>query len=225
MRRAAAVALLVVGCKLLVGDPDRIIALEIVGPTSDTVQAGDTLRLRARARTANGDTAIGAVIEWAVLDTGTVRIQLDAQSGTLIPESTGTWHLQAKVEEIRSDPVTITVHPAAAAALIVAGIDDSIITGTAASVTVTAVDPFGNVAISYRGTVHFTSSDSAATLPADYPFTSSSAGVHTFTSGVTLRTPGEQSVTATDVAVATITGSQTGITVTPKTPGPAAPPP
>ncbi len=218
MRRAAALALLVVGCKVLFGDPDRIIALEIVGPISYTVQAGDTLHLHARALSANGDTVVGATIEWAVLDTGIVRITLDPQSGTVVPESVGTWHIQATVEEIRSDPLTIKVQPAAAASLLVAGIGDTIVAGTAASVTVTARDAFGNVATGYAGTVHFTSSDTAATVPGDYAFTTAAAGVHTFGGGVTLRTVGTQSVTATDRAVGTITGSRTGIIVT-------APPP
>ena len=61
MRRAAALALLVAGCKLLLGDPDRIIALEILGPIKYTVPVDDTLQLAARARAANGDTVIGAV--------------------------------------------------------------------------------------------------------------------------------------------------------------------
>src|SRR5262249_34969075 len=36
------------------------------------------------------------------------------------------------------------------------------------NVTVTALDPYGNTATGYRGTAHFSSSDPAATLPADY---------------------------------------------------------
>jgi hypothetical protein len=43
----------------------------------------------------------------------------------------------------------------------------------------------------------FTSSDSAAILPSFYGFTPKDAGTHTFTSGVTLMTPGRQSITAT----------------------------
>ena len=69
------------------------------------------------------------------------------------------------------------------------------------------------MATGYTGTVTFTSSDGSATLPANYTFVGGDAGVHTFTGGVTLVTVGEQSVTATDVAVGTITGSQTAITV------------
>lgn len=109
MRRAAALALLAAGCNLLLGDPDRIIALEIIGPTKYAVQVDDTLHLRARARSANGDTVIGAAIVWAALDTGTVGIALDAGTGTVIARTPGDWRVQAQVEDIRSDPVTITV--------------------------------------------------------------------------------------------------------------------
>src|SRR5205807_8410801 len=68
----------------------------------------------------------------------------------------------------------------------------------------------------YRGIVHFTSSDAQATLPANYTFTSTDAGVHTFTAAATLRTaPGPQSITATDTVTATTTGTQSGIVVSP----------
>lgn len=55
--------------------------------------------------------------------------------------------------------------------------------------------------------VHFTSSDSAAILPADYYFTASDAGSHTFTNGVTLMTPGNQSIRGTDPGAPGLTGS------------------
>src|SRR5205085_1649750 len=74
-------------------------------------------------------------------------------------------------------------------------------------VTVTASDPYGNTATSYLGTVHFSSSDSKATLPSDYTFTGTDAGKHTFTLGATLKTAGRQTITATDTITATITGS------------------
>ncbi|MBM4071194.1 MAG: hypothetical protein FJ271_20000 [Planctomycetes bacterium] len=70
---------------------------------------------------------------------------------------------------------------------------------TAFSITVTAYDAYGNVATGYTGTVHFSSSDSGATLPADYTFTASDAGVHTFT-GLKLTKQGTQSITVTAIA-------------------------
>jgi probable HAF family extracellular repeat protein len=85
-------------------------------------------------------------------------------------------------------------------------------------VTVTAVDPFGNVDTNYQGTVTFSTSDAdpSVVLPADYIFTAADAGVHTFTNSslgeTTLITPGDQSITATDTASG-INGSAT-VTVT-----------
>ncbi|MBT9331512.1 Ig-like domain repeat protein [Paracidobacterium acidisoli] len=84
-----------------------------------------------------------------------------------------------------------------------------VIAGTASSITVRAYDSVGNLDAAYRGTVHFTSSDtgSGVTVPADYTFTSGDNGQHTFTNGVTLVTTGSQTVTATDTSTATVTGS------------------
>jgi hypothetical protein len=79
--------------------------------------------------------------------------------------------------------------------------------GTAVSVTVTALDMFNNIATGYAGTVHFTSTDVWAVLPADYPFTPADAGAHTFTNAVTLKTGGTQTITAADAATGSITGS------------------
>ena len=67
---------------------------------------------------------------------------------------------------------------------------------------------------SYLGTLHFTSTDPQAILPADYTFVPADNGVHTFT-GLTLKTVGTQSVTATDTFDSSITGSQTGLAITP----------
>src|SRR5262249_48218960 len=71
------------------------------------------------------------------------------------------------------------------------------------------VDPFGQTALGYRGTAHFASSDGQADLPSDYTFVAADNGVHTFTGGVTLKTAGNQTVTATDTTSSSITGSTT----------------
>ncbi len=107
--RAAALALLVMGCDLFSGDPDRVIALEIVGGLTYSIAVNDTLGLHARAVAANGDTVIDATIEWAMLDTGIVHIALEPTTGTVVGLSAGASRVQAKVEDIRSDAITITV--------------------------------------------------------------------------------------------------------------------
>jgi len=109
---------------------------------------------------------------------------------------------------ISGSPSASTVSPGAATQLAVAGLPSAYITLTASNVTVTARDAFGNVADGYTGTVSFTSSDTQATLPPNYTFTSDEAGAHTFPSGVVLVTPGSQTVTVTDVGNS-FGGSQT----------------
>jgi len=80
--------------------------------------------------------------------------------------------------------------------------------GTPVSVTVKALDASGNTATGYSGTVHFTSTDSSAVLPANSKLTS---GTGTFSA--TLNTAGTQTITATDTVTASITGSSGNISV------------
>ena len=84
--------------------------------------------------------------------------------------------------------------------------------GTSFSFTVTAEDQYGNTATGYTGTVAFTSSDTAAVLPANYTFVAADDGVHTFT-GATLETAGSQTLTATDTVNASLLGTSSSITV------------
>ena len=90
----------------------------------------------------------------------------------------------------------ITVSPAAASQFVLSGLSSTATVGVAQTVTVTAEDPYGNVATGYAGTVQFTSSDSAASLPANYTFTTADQGVHAFT--FTFGTAGTQSLSVTD---------------------------
>jgi hypothetical protein len=108
----------------------------------------------------------------------------------------------------------ITVNAGAAARLAVAGYPSPVTAGTSNSFTVTAQDAFGNLTTGYTGTVHFTSSDSAAVLPGNHTFTTGNNkdnGVSTF--NATLNTAGTQSITATDTGTLSITGTQSGIVV------------
>jgi subtilisin family serine protease len=102
---------------------------------------------------------------------------------------------------------TVLVNAAAASRFDVSTPDSSI-AGAPFDLTVTARDPFGNVATGYRGTVSLTSSDGGAVLPGPYTFGSADAGVHDFP-GVILVSAGVQSVTATDINAGSITGTAT----------------
>jgi hypothetical protein len=105
----------------------------------------------------------------------------------------------------------IAITPAAPSTLSLTGFPGNDTAGAAANFTVTARDAFGNVATGYTGTVHFTSSDPQASLPANYTFTAADAGTHTFSA--TLKTAGSQSLSTTDVATSGFSATQTGIQV------------
>jgi hypothetical protein len=68
-----------------------------------------------------------------------------------------------------------------------------------------SVNPF--TLTSYTGTVHFTSSDAQAILPADYTFLATDAGTHVFS--FTLKTLGDQTITVTDTHSAGFIGTTT----------------
>jgi hypothetical protein len=113
------------------------------------------------------------------------------------------------VTSLITGSATVSVNPAMLTHFGVSASASSSTAGAPFSVTVYALDQTNHYVPSYRGTVHFTSTDSQATLPADYTFTAADPGWHTFTNVVTLRTAGSQSVTATDTVTSSITGSGT----------------
>jgi hypothetical protein len=102
-----------------------------------------------------------------------------------------------------SGSAVLTVAPAAATQFVISG-PSSVSSGVSFSIAVTAEDAYGNVATGYRGTVHFSSSDSTASLPANYTFSASDNGTHTF--NVKLKKRGIQQITVTDTLNSSITG-------------------
>lgn len=95
---------------------------------------------------------------------------------------------------------TVNVSPLAASGLSLAGGAGAI--GVSRPITIVARDTYGNAASSYNGTVHFTSSDAAAILPADVALVNGVATVN-----VTFLTIGVETVTATDTVTPSITGT------------------
>ncbi len=79
--------------------------------------------------------------------------------------------------------------------------------GAPFTLQVTAEDASGNLVSSYRGTVHFSSTDLHVVLPADYTFTASDNGEHSFVGGVTANSVGPQTLSATDTVVSSVTGT------------------
>jgi hypothetical protein len=75
------------------------------------------------------------------------------------------------------------------------------------TIRVVAVDAAGKAIVNYTGSVHFTTTLAGATLPTDHTFTASDRGEHAFT--VKLHTLGAQTLTVTDRADPSTTGSKT----------------
>jgi hypothetical protein len=82
----------------------------------------------------------------------------------------------------------------------------SAVAGSPFTITVTAMVG-GSRDTVINSYLHFTSSDKAAVLPADYIYVANDAGSHTFTNSVTLMTTGSQSITATVIDATGITGT------------------
>lgn len=114
---------------------------------------------------------------------------------------------------ITGSQVGIVVNPAAASTFVVTGFPSSLTTGVAGAFTATAFDVYGNQATNCTETVHFSSSDGSATLPANYTFVAGDNGMVTL--GATLRAVGTQSLTVTDTLSPGTSGVQAGIRVIP----------
>lgn len=96
-------------CGSLLGDPDRIVALEVPGGTHRSLDVGDTLRLTARGVTARGERLSSLSVEWAIIDTAVGAFSLDPVSGKVVGLKAGSGRVQGSYRELRTDPITITV--------------------------------------------------------------------------------------------------------------------
>jgi hypothetical protein len=129
---------------------------------------------------------------------------------------------------VRTGGVNIGAYQASATAFLLTA-PRRVHAGVSFDVAVTAVDPFGQVAVGYTGTVTFSSSDPRrrVVLPADYAFTLEDGGVHRFTDTgrgeTTLRTHGRQTIAVADTADPSITGQASVRVRRPRpAPGPVA---
>jgi photosystem II stability/assembly factor-like uncharacterized protein len=181
-----------------------------VSPSVSAVTAGSSFQITVTALDILNNPATGYV--------GTVHFLSSDPGATLpadysfTPADAGTHSFTVTLFQAGSQALTVTdaanrvgggvpltVNPAAASRFnISAPAANS--AGTAFDVTVTALDPFNNIDFNYRGNVHFTTTDPAASsvLPPDTTFTAADAGIHTFAAGVTLVTAGSQAVAVAD---------------------------
>jgi hypothetical protein len=101
-------------CADLLGDLDRIVAIEVVGSAAVSLEEGDTLTLVARALTASGAEASEAVITWGLVDPDTAAIGLtvDPATGYLAAIRPSVDSLIAQAEGLTAGPVVVRVVPA-----------------------------------------------------------------------------------------------------------------
>jgi uncharacterized delta-60 repeat protein len=193
---------------------------QITGPSS--VTAGTTGSFTVTALNANGTIDTGYI--------GTVQFSSSSDPQAVLPANytftaadQGVYTFSATLVTAGSQSITATdtsngsiigsdsgivVQPAAASQLILSA-PSSVSPGTKFSVTVTVEDAYGNVVTGYVGTIHFSSSDSSATLPKNYTFTTADAGVHTFTNVFIFQKKGKQTLTVTDVNNSSLTATDT----------------
>lgn len=119
---------------------------------------------------------------------------------------------------ITGSRANITVRSDAPTKITFSSLDDPIEAGASDTFfDVWMENAFGEASLQSAGhTVHFTSSDPLATLPPDFTYQADNRGRKVFSGNGNLvwATPGEQTLTATDTAQASITGSRANITVT-----------
>ncbi len=86
-------------------------------------------------------------------------------------------------------------------------VEDNAQVGVPTKIKVLALDANNQVVKGYTGTVHFTSSDTGALLPADYTFVAGDQGKHEFMG--TFSMTGPQTVTVTDTSSKSVMGQGT----------------
>lgn len=195
--------------------------------------AGLPFAITVTAEDANGNTVTGftGTVRFAVADdlatlpaaytfTGTDQ---GSHSFTVTLATAGSRTVTARDSTTTpsiSGSATVMVDAAPVSQLVVSLPSTQQTAGAPFGLTVLAEDPYGNLGTGYVGTVHFATTDgnapngSSPVLPADYTFTGTDAGQHTF-SGIALYNAGTATVTATDIGTPSITGTSSAITVAP----------
>jgi hypothetical protein len=132
---------------------------------------------------------------------------IDAAADAALHDATVANLDAASSPDVEADVGTVTVPPALT--LTVSGFPTPRTAGVAGGFAITALDAANGAATGYRGTVHCTSSDPQATLPASYTFVGGDEGTHTFQA--TFVTAGTRTLTCADAA--SLSGSES-VTVT-----------
>jgi hypothetical protein len=201
----------------LVGTTPSVFGFNISAPTTADLGLGFDITVSALNANGKKDTTYTGTIDFSSSDT----LAGLPDSYTFTSANAGTQTFTVTLNTLGSQTITVTDSSnssATATASVdvepgytfsVSGFPSSVTAGVPGSFTLMALDASGNELTGYSGTVQITSSD-----PAFQPFNVNvTNGTGTFSA--TLTTAGVQSLTATDSIDPTMTGSETGILVTP----------
>ncbi len=195
------------GVKFQVSSPASTTANSTLPLTVKAVDAAGNVvpGFRGTVFVTSDDTATNSSIAYRFTDAD-AGVHSFAGSIRLVTEGTRT--VTAAAPMMGAASTTVLVTPAASRFSVSA--PASTTAGETFTVTVTALDSLGNVASGYTSSIHFSSSDVLAGLPADYAFTPEDAGTHTFQ--VSLKSAGLRFVSVREVG-GTISGGA-NVTVT-----------
>lgn len=198
--RSLILALFVVGSVASCGDNHhQHVTIMLFEAAPDAIETGQSTKLIFLVEPADATLTI----------TGIGDVSHKVQT-PITPAATTTYDLTAaKDGETATATVTVTVGPSHGAGLRLESANPTPAAGEAFPVTITALAGDASVAPGYRGTVHLTSSDGQAVLPADVTFDAVDAGVKQVM--VTLKTAGLETLTGVDTVN---TGTQGATTVT-----------
>ncbi len=179
-----------------------------VTPNPSTVPMGSKIQFTATGTYSDNSTQnLTNTATWNSSNTAVAIISnTSGTQGLATGVTGGTSNITAVQGSITSTPVDVlTVTTATHFSVSAPGVATE---NTPFNFTVTALDQNNNTVPGYSGTVHFTSTDSQASLPANSTLTSGSG-----TFPATLKTAGSQTITATDTVTTTITGISNAISV------------
>jgi hypothetical protein len=217
----ALLALVLAGSNLGCGGsgPPPVVATQLaVSVSAANATAGTAMNVTVRAVDASGAlaTTYAGTVHFTSSDT---QAALPADSA--LTSGTGTFSVTFKTAgsqtvsvddkataSIAGISAVVAVNPGAAMQLTLTAASPET-RGFSFTLSVNATDAYGNAATGYTGTVHFTSSDAQATLPTNAPLPNGSGSFP----GVTLKTIGSQTITATDTVTASLKGTTSAVNV------------
>jgi hypothetical protein len=184
------------------GDDDTV-KITLFQASPDAIEAGQSTTLLFAVEPAT-----------ARVDISGLGDQTGHTSAAITPTATTSYQLTAvNGSATANQTVMVTVGPTSASAIKVEPASSTPTAGDQLAVTVTALASNGKAAPGFRGTVHMTSTDAKAVLPADFTFAAADAGVkHVM---VTLETAGTSTLTATDTTAKAGVQGSASLTVRP----------